>query len=78
MRLTIVLIDDDADDIELMQQAIEEVDPQAVCIPFRHPVKAIKALVDRRFSFVPDHIFLDHNMPEMMGEDCLRVLRSMK
>ncbi|MGC3946376.1 MAG: response regulator [Chryseolinea sp.] len=78
MRLTVVLIDDDPDDLELMQDAINEVVPLALCIPFSHPAKAIKALVDRIGSFAPDHIFLDHNMPEMMGIECLKVLRSMK
>ena len=78
MRLTIVLIDDDADDLELMQDAITVVVPDALCISFTHPVEAIKALTDTNAGIAPDHIFLDHNMPEMMGLDCLRVLRSMK
>ncbi|MGC3945262.1 MAG: response regulator [Chryseolinea sp.] len=76
--MTIVLIDDDSDDIELMQEAIAEVDPHAVCMPFTRPDEAIKALVGTRLTFVPNHIFIDHNMPEMTGLECVKVLRSMK
>jgi len=78
MQLTIVLIDDDPDDIELLQQAIAEVDPRAICIPFTHSSKAIRSLLNSRLTFVPDHIFIDHNMPEMSGQECVKVLRSMK
>ena len=78
MRLTIVLIDDDSDDIELMQEAIAGVDPEAICMPFTNPDEAIKSLVDTRLNFVPNHIFIDHNMPEMTGLECVKVLRSMK
>ncbi|MEJ1237991.1 response regulator [Chryseolinea sp. T2] len=78
MRLTIVLIDDDSDDIELMQEAIAEVDPEAICMPFTNPGEAIKSLLDTRLDFVPNHIFIDHNMPEMTGLECVKVLRSMK
>lgn len=78
MHLTIVLIDDDSDDIDLMKEAIAEVDPQAICMPFTDPVKAIKSLVNSRLTFIPNHIFVDHNMPEMTGMECVKVLRSMK
>jgi len=78
MGLTIVLIDDDPDDIAFMQEAVTEVEPRAVCMPFTHPVSAVKALLAMDNMSAPDHIFLDHNMPEMMGLECLKVLRSMK
>jgi CheY-like chemotaxis protein len=78
MRLTIVLIDDDSDDIELMQEAIAEVAPLAICIPFTNPIKAVESLSAKRHSFIPDQIIIDHNMPEMTGLECVKVLRMFK
>ena len=78
MRLTIVLIDDDADEVDFMQEAIADTAPMAVCLPFNNPVKAVKWLLESRHTFSPSHIFIDHNMPEMTGLECVESIRRIR
>ncbi|MEJ7643921.1 MAG: response regulator [Chryseolinea sp.] len=75
MDKTIILIDDDEDDIDLMVEAIAEFDPTINCITFNDPRKAIHTLLGKGRA-IPTYIFLDINMPVLPGDICLRVIRS--
>jgi CheY-like chemotaxis protein len=73
MERIVVLIDDDQDDIDVLQEFIRIIDPSALCISFRSSEKAIETLSIN--SILPDYIFIDYNMPQMNGEQCLTKLR---
>lgn len=75
MPKTIILIDDDSDDLHIMKQAIETVDPNLFCISFIYPEEAIKVLLRKEMLMLPDFIFIDINMPVMSGDKCLKALR---
>lgn len=74
MGKTVILIDDDADDIGMMHEAINECDRTFYCIGFNDPREAIKSLLDE-LIIIPDYIFIDINMPGMTGNECLKELR---
>jgi CheY-like chemotaxis protein len=74
VKRTAVLIDDDADDLELLGETILILDPTTFCIKFQHPVEAMNILTAQELLF-PDYIFIDINMPAMNGADCLAGLR---
>jgi len=72
--LHIFLIDDDADDRMLFEEAINEVHPQAKlstadCCDML--MKLAKVETDK-----PDMIFLDLNMPGLNGFECLEEIKS--
>lgn len=75
MYRTILLIDDDADDAELFQEAIREIDGAVDCYVAADAEDALRQL--QHFSAKrPDLIFLDINMPGMNGWQCLTQLKS--
>ena len=71
---TIVVIDDDLDDLDIMADVIATVDPSAHCMTFKDPVIAVNELLSSE-SPTPKYIFIDHNMPTMRGDEVLRKLR---
>lgn len=77
MAKTIVVIDDDSDDIDIMGSFLKKVDPDVKYVPFTSPVGAIKRLYTDEF-LIPDYIFIDINMPLMSGSECLVKLRGTK
>ncbi|MEO5600717.1 MAG: response regulator [Cyclobacteriaceae bacterium] len=71
--MTILYIDDDVEDIEIFRDAIQVVD---VFIDFTSVNSAREALSYlRNGTNLPDHIFLDINMPGMDGKMCLQEIR---
>jgi CheY-like chemotaxis protein len=74
MPKTVVLIDDDPDDLFFMREALDKIDSSLVCFSFTDPEEALKTLT-KELVFSPDYIFIDINMPMMTGYDCLRELR---
>jgi CheY-like chemotaxis protein len=66
------LIDDDEDDRELFQLALEKVDAEIICKTAINGRDALKILEG---NIAPDFIFLDLNMPEMDGRECLKELK---
>lgn len=75
MSKTIVLIDDDPDDLDIMKETIEKVVPSAQCISFVYPDEAVR-VVSTELIVIPDYIIIDMNMPRKTGLDCLREFRS--
>jgi CheY-like chemotaxis protein len=71
----IIVIDDDADDLELMKDAIAEVDSSLVCISFIYADEALQLLAKGQI-IQPDYIFVDINMPRLDGPTFLETLRS--
>lgn len=71
----ILLIDDDADDVDLFREALNEVASSISCNSAKNGLKALEFLLSTK-STVPDLILLDINMPEMNGWQCLAELKS--
>ncbi len=69
----VFLVDDDEDDQLFFVEAMQEIDPSIHCSIAENGRKALnrlKAIVE-----LPDIIFLDINMPELNGFDCLKELK---
>jgi CheY-like chemotaxis protein len=77
MIKTAVLIDDDPDDLDLMKEAINEVDKSIVAISFQDPEEALTAMTNE-LIVLPNYIFIDINMPGIRGDKILRALRSIR
>ncbi len=67
----ILLADDDPDDRELFAEAVHECGAQIECVA--NGAKLMKKL--RSLEELPDCLFLDLNMPEKGGKECLREIR---
>lgn len=76
MARTVILIDDDPDDLDIIKQTISSVDSSLVCISFIYPDEALHVLLSQELVVVPDLIFIDINMPGITGDKCLKALRS--
>jgi CheY-like chemotaxis protein len=74
MPKTVVLIDDDSDDLEIMKDALTQVDASLLCISFVYPDEAIR-LLSKELILLPDFIFIDINIPRISGPECLSRLR---
>lgn len=72
---TIVVIDDDLDDLDIMSDVITTVDPSAHCLTFQDPAVAVNELLSNIGS-PPKYIFIDYNMPIMRGDEVLIKLRA--
>ena len=69
--MVILHVDDDPDDREIFQVALKEIDPDINCISVFSSQHALTMLR----NIIPDYIFLDINMPEMDGNECLSEIR---
>jgi CheY-like chemotaxis protein len=74
MSKTIVIIDDDSDDLDIMKEALNQIDPSILCICFVYPEEAVR-LLGKELVLLPDYIFVDVNMPKITGVECLYELR---
>ena len=73
VRKTCLLVDDDEDDTEIFAIAMAEADSSIDCVFASDGAAALSMLEDK--AFVPDYIFLDLNMPQMSGKECLVEIR---
>ncbi len=69
----ILLVDDDEDDQVFFTEAIEEMDASIHCSIAENGKKALIKLNES--ADLPDIIFMDINMPELNGFDCLKELK---
>lgn len=75
MPKTVVIIDDDSDDLEIMRDALAQIDPSFLCMGFGYPDEAIQ-LLSNEMILLPDYIFIDFNIPRISGHECLLQLRA--
>ena len=68
--ITILIVDDDADDRKLFIDAIQQVDNTIKCITAIDGKQALE-LLKSDYSSLPDFIFLDLRMPRFSGKKCL-------
>ena len=71
---SILLVDDDLEDAEILFQAIRSLEEKIVCRIDTNPVKAMEDL--KIAENLPDHIFLDLNMPTFSGLEFLQELKN--
>jgi len=64
--------DDDADDLYLFREAVNEIDPKKMI----SLVDSGQRLLDKLEVVLPDILFLDLNMPGINGLQCLDMIRS--
>lgn len=73
--IVILLIDDDEDDRELFKLALEDVEHSPLIYKTaKSGIEALEVLKNENVN--PDFIFLDLNMPQMDGRECLRELKA--
>jgi CheY-like chemotaxis protein len=72
--MIILIVDDDAEDIELFTEAVEEIDSTINCVEAYNGLEALKVL--NRNALLPNYIFLDINMPLMNGRKCLEEIKN--
>jgi CheY-like chemotaxis protein len=72
---TILLIDDDADDRAMFQDAVHDADALCKCVVMSSAERALLLLTAQ--GATPDFIFLDLNMPCLNGWQCLTRLRAL-
>lgn len=68
-----LLVDDDDDDKEIFCLALEQIDPTITCHTASDGREALRILSNK--SVLPDYIFLDLNMPQMDGKECLKEIK---
>lgn len=73
---TILLVDDDPDDVFLLSDAFKTVDPSCEIIE-AYDGDAALLLIDNMYErkAIPDLIVLDINMPVLDGREVLRILK---
>lgn len=71
--MIILIVDDDAEDIELFAEAVLEIDESINCVEAYNGLEALKVL--KRNALLPNYIFLDINMPLMNGRKCLEEIK---
>jgi CheY-like chemotaxis protein len=71
--MTILYVDDDADDRDVFREAIKSIDESITLISAGNGLEAL-AFLDKASS-LPDLVFLDINMPLMDGITCLAEIK---
>lgn len=71
---TLLIIDDDRDDINIFAEALQEIDETIKFFSFVESENIIDSL--DKLPVLPDYIFLDLNMPKVTGKECLVQLKA--
>jgi CheY-like chemotaxis protein len=74
-RILLLLIDDDQDDAELFADALKELEIDAVMSYFHDGNEGVEKLRKKQVP-MPDIIFLDINMPQIDGWECLKKIKT--
>lgn len=75
-QVSVAVIDDDQDDLEIMEQVIVGIDHDIKCFLFMYPQEAVDNLVRAADLQLPNYIFIDINMPGLSGDKCLQIFRA--
>lgn len=70
---TLLIVDDDPDDVELFMEAVSVVAPSVKCISMQDGKEALEFLI--KATSLPNLIFLDLNMPRLNGFQCLKEIK---
>lgn len=73
LAMLILLVDDDAEDRAIFQEALKEVAPGNILLTAINGEEALKLL--DQLTLMPEVVFLDINMPLMNGKVCLITMR---
>jgi len=71
--MTVLYVDDDAEDKEFFTEALKEIDSSIACNTASNGLEALEYL--SRKNDLPSCIFLDINMPLMDGKTCLAEIK---
>jgi DNA-binding response OmpR family regulator len=74
--MIILCVDDDQDDLDLLQEAIQELNPSIRVFCVSGAEEALVWLHEHKA--LPTHVFIDINMPRINGLDLLRQLRKQR
>jgi CheY-like chemotaxis protein len=74
--LNILIADDDPEDIELVEEAILHLEPEANLVKFFNGRTALEYLHSSLDHELPCLIVLDYNMPELNAAEILSLMRS--
>ena len=78
LPLTILIADDDSEDLELMEIAITDLDPAVVLQKANNGEAAISYLAAQPDHELPCLIILDYNMPDLTGLELLTIISNDK
>jgi CheY-like chemotaxis protein len=78
MSLRILIVDDDLDDLELLDEAILEAQPNSNIDKATGGRAAISFLDSYPDSALPHLVILDYNMPDISGSDVLAYIKEQK
>ena len=75
--INILIVDDNADDIVLLEEAIESIGREIKCDSFPNGIEAIDYIEKRALSNspLPDLVIMDINMPLMTGIEAVAAMR---
>ena len=78
MEITIAIIDDDQDDIDVLCDILdrEELKSMGRHLTFIDSQEAVQTMTDPRYPSIPSHVFVDYNMPVVTGKDVVKALRN--
>jgi response regulator of citrate/malate metabolism len=71
--MTVLIIDDDAEDTEMFCEALTELFPEAIC----HTANSCEKIAATLDNFKPDIIFMDGHMFPTNGAECLKKLNEL-
>jgi CheY-like chemotaxis protein len=71
--ICVLYADDDADDVEVFQEILRDIDRSIVFLYAADGLEALRVL--REAIVLPDIVFLDINMPLINGKECLAEIR---
>ena len=71
----ILLVDDDADDRQIFEELVLEMDPETIVVCAENGLEMVALLDKADDNDLPDMIILDQNMPKMTGKESLIYLK---
>lgn len=74
-KIRVVLVEDDADDIEFFTECLEEIPYDVELTTYRNGQEFVDGMIANKPS-LPDLVFLDLNMPVKNGVQALKELRA--